>query len=198
MARGAVQFFSNDIENFIEREIDKDPRLSAQNRRVIEAFEKYGEALSRLPANRHFAAGEKGLGNIIAESLCYSKSPDEILDMAWNDYHVIQEKLRALAGKIDGTKPWGLIIHEGRPGCLSQDEFIRMYRKEVQKLRRFIYSKKIISIPSHETVIVLQTPPYLKSLRATASYRSPLTGRTQGAGIFYITPKFLRFSSYYL
>jgi uncharacterized protein (DUF885 family) len=37
-------------------------------------------------------------------------------------------------------------------------------------------------------LMVRHIPSYLKSLRATASCQAPLTGDTQGHGIFYVTP----------
>jgi len=46
----------------------------------------------------------------------------------------------------------------------------------------------IITFPSEENISVLETPSYLQTLRATASYKAPLTGITKGHGIFYITP----------
>jgi uncharacterized protein (DUF885 family) len=63
-----------------------------------------------------------------------------------------------------------------------------MYSEEVEKLRRFFHSQDVVSFPRGEKVTILKTPAYLRSLRATASYKAPLTGDAKGQGIFYITP----------
>jgi uncharacterized protein (DUF885 family) len=63
-----------------------------------------------------------------------------------------------------------------------------LYKKEVKNLRRFFSSQEVITFPFGEKVAVVKTPSYLQSLRATASYRAPITGEAKGPGIFYITP----------
>ncbi len=65
---------------------------------------------------------------------------------------------------------------------------MELFEKQVQDLRRFFYTQDIIPYPSGENLHVLQTPSYLKSLRATASYRAPLTRNAGDHGIFYVTP----------
>jgi uncharacterized protein (DUF885 family) len=65
---------------------------------------------------------------------------------------------------------------------------MHLFQEEIKRLRRFFSSQDIITFPSKEKVMVLQTPSYLQSLRATASYQAPLTGNTKAHGIFYITP----------
>jgi uncharacterized protein (DUF885 family) len=65
---------------------------------------------------------------------------------------------------------------------------MKLYEEEVQNLRRFFYTQDVMTLPPGEKVTVLETPRYLQSLRATASYRAPLTGDRFGHGTFYITP----------
>jgi uncharacterized protein (DUF885 family) len=112
----------------------------------------------------------------------------EILEIAQYAYQKTEEKLNATARMIDGQKSWRLIIRENRPSISSFVEVMRLYKKEVKDLRRLIYLEDMITLPPGERVTVLETPSYLQSLRATASYQAPFTGKTQGHGMFFITP----------
>jgi uncharacterized protein (DUF885 family) len=79
------------------------------------------------------------------------------------------------------------VENEGVPPG-SSHSVLEVYQNEVQRLRSFFYNHDVLSFPSNEQVEVLPTPSYLRSLRATASYRAPLTGRSSRSGVFHITP----------
>jgi uncharacterized protein (DUF885 family) len=93
-----------------------------------------------------------------------------------------------LSKRIDSRKGWDVLVYEKRPSITSSSEFMALYENQVKDLRRFFYAQEIFSFPHGEDVTVLQTPAYLQSLRATASYSAPLTGNRKGKGIFYLTP----------
>jgi hypothetical protein len=168
--------------------LGENKELLAKNREVLEAWEGYKAELLQLPSSDSFAIGEDGLRKILAISLGYPKSPGEILEIAHYVYRKTEEKIRALARKIDSRKSWNRILYEGLPSVSSPMEVMKLFQKEVKSLRRFFYSQDIVTFPLGEKLAVLQTPSYLQSLRATASYRAPVTGNTKSHGIFYITP----------
>ncbi|MBW1701830.1 MAG: DUF885 family protein [Deltaproteobacteria bacterium] len=188
MAQDALHFYSHGVRAFIEEKIGKNRELIKKIKEVSEAWERYKRDLIQFPPGEPFAIGEDGLTKILTLSLSCPKSPGEILEIARYAYQKTQEKLHALAKKIDSHKTWDLIIHEQSPSISTRKEFMHLYEKEVHSLRRFCYSQDIMTFPAGEKIIVLKTPSYLQSLRATASYRPPLTGDTKGHGIFYITP----------
>jgi hypothetical protein len=188
MARDALQFYEHDISSFVLENVGGDEELLEKNREVLEAWERYKKDLLRLTYNNSFAIGEDGLREMLTISLSYPKSPREILETAQHAYHETLEQLGKLAGKIDDRKSWEDLVYEQRPSITSSSEFMKLYENQVQDLRRFFHTQDIISFPPDECVSVLQTPSYLQSLRATASYSAPLTGNTKGQGIFYLTP----------
>ena len=188
MVQDALNFYDRDIRLFIVEKIGEDNELFRKNKEVLEAWELFKRDLLHLPYRKSFAKGEDGLKKIFTISLNYPKSPNEILEIARNACQKTQEKLFALARKIDSRKTWDLIIYEQVPTVSSPAELMQLYQREIQELRRFFSSQDIIPFPSEEKLAVLQTPSYLKSLRATASYRAPLCGNIKSRGIFYITP----------
>ncbi|MFQ6078120.1 MAG: DUF885 family protein [Thermodesulfobacteriota bacterium] len=188
MTQDALHFHNHDIRAFIEERIGSNVELLAENRGVLEAWERYKKELRQLPSRNSFAIGEDGLKKILAISLNYPKSPEEVREIAQYIYRETQEKIRALARRIDSRKTWNRILYGVLPSVSSPAEVMQLFQKEVKKLRGFFYSQDIMSFPFGEKLRVLQTPSFLQSLRATASYRAPLTGNTEGHGFFYITP----------
>jgi len=188
MVQDTLQFHTRDIRAYIEERVEKNGELLERNQRVTEAWEGYKRELLQLPSRKSFAIGGDGLKKIIDISLGYPKSLEEIQEIAQHAYRETQEKIRERAREIDSRKSWKYIIYEGFPSVSSPEEVMQLYQQEVENLRRFFYAHDIIPFPPGEEVAVLQTPSYLQSLRATASYRAPSTGNTKSPGIFYITP----------
>jgi hypothetical protein len=188
MARDALHFYDLSIPSFIREKVGEDEALLMKSKAVSEAWEIYMKDLQELSSRQSFAVGEDGLKEILDTCLCYPKSPDEILETAKAASHETHGKLRALSNKIDSRKRWDVLVYAQRPPITSSSEFMALYENQVEDLRRFFYAQEIISFPRGENVTVLETPAYLQSLRATASYSAPLTGNRKSNGIFYLTP----------
>jgi hypothetical protein len=187
MTRDAIHFHGQDIRTFIGDKLEGDGELTAKNREVSGAWEEYGKALTRLSPSPRFAVGQDLLEEILSVSLGYDKSPAEILNMAQTAHEETQGKLRALGAKIDshGRTP---ITAESISDLSSPGGVVQLYKRQVEDLRRFFYTQDCLPLPVDEKVTVFETPIYLQSLRATASYSAPLTGDPGRSGIFYITP----------
>ena len=188
MTRDALHFYERSIPPFIRERVGEEKELLGKSKSVSEAWEVYMKGLQDLSLSPSFAVGEGGLKEILDTCLVYSKRPDEILETAKIASHETREKLRALSKKIDSRKRWDLLVYEKRPSITSSSEFMALYENQVKDLRHFFYAQDIISFPRGEEVSVRQTPAYLQSLRATASYSAPLTGNRKSHGIFYLTP----------
>jgi hypothetical protein len=188
MALDALQFFKGDLEPFLRDVLGAGQELLLRYEKAVAAWEEFRSGLARLPANATFAIGKHGLGKIFTLCFSYQKSADEILELAQYAYDATERKLKELAKRIDGTKTWSRIIYEGPPFIPSASGLLRLFQGEVERLKAFLSSKEVLTFPSQEELLVSETPSYLKSLRATASYRAPVTGESGGPGVFYITP----------
>jgi len=188
MVQDALRFFTQDVPLFLDMHGIPGERLEKQMTRVIGAWKGFEGALRRFSPEVPFAVGEGGLEMIFSKSLGLDRSPGEVLELAQAAHHRTMEKIRALVRTIGKGKDWASLRSERVPMVSSSQEALTLYRKEVGKLRAFLYGQDIIPFPPGEAVAVLETPVYLRSLRATASYRAPLTGDTSGQGIFFITP----------
>jgi uncharacterized protein (DUF885 family) len=188
MAQDALDFYNRDIQTHIEGRFGEHKELLEKNEEVVKAWQRFKGHLLRVPTGKSFAIGGDGLKRIIATSFGYPRSLEEILEIAQAAHQNTQERICEGARQIDCNKPWKRIIYEQVPLTSSPARVQQFYQQEVTRLRRFFYSQDIMTFPPGEKVTVLQTPVYLRSLRATASYRAPLTGNAEASGIFYITP----------
>ncbi len=188
MIRDAVRFYTQDVPLFIETAIGRGGHLLNKVPEVISAWAEYEKALQGRPSGIAFAIGEEGLGDMLSKSLFYGRSPGEVLEIARHAFQETLEKIQALVERIDRENEWPALQSERIPLVSSPGQAVAMYRREVANLREFFSAQDILSYPSGEAVDVVETPLYLRSLRATASYRAPLTGSSGKRGTFFITP----------
>jgi hypothetical protein len=188
MAHDAVGFYNRDIRLYIAERAGDERELALKVDHVVEALEEFISGLKGLRTKPEPAAGEECLRRILSVSFGYTRPLDQIVEIAQEAFFEIQERLDSLAKHIDGDKTWKRIIYEKAPAVASPEELMEQYEREIQALRAFFSSRDIIPLPTEERLMVLHTPVYLESLRATASYQAPLTGDAEGRGVFYVTP----------
>lgn len=184
----ALHFYQRDIRAYIEEKIGDDRELGARHCAAVEAWEDFMKELQGLGSTKSFAIGEDALDEIIRVSLGYHLSPREILEIANHAYLETRDKYNKLASRLEKGAGQKGVSYKERSLVASPAGLLKLYQREVRGLRRFFLSRDIISFPPEERLFVRETPYYLRSLRATASYRAPLTGNTKGHGTFYLTP----------
>ena len=189
MVDDALQFFEGDLRAFIVQSLAGNRELLASIDGISDAWATYRQALREMPARPSFAIGKENLEAIFGISLGYEHSIDAMLDIARYEYDKAEQSLRRLAEEMGGKTPWQDLIYTGsRPPITTSDALVQLYDREIDALHTFFRTRDALTLPSGERVALMETPSFLRSLRATASYRAPLTGDRGGRGIFYITP----------
>jgi len=189
MVDDALQFYERDLRTFIAQSLAGNRELLASIDGIRYAWETYRHALRKMPACPSFAIGKENLEAIFGISLGCEHSIDAMLEIARHEYDRAEQALRRLAAEMDGTTPWQDLIYTGScPPITTSDALVQLYDREIDALHTFFRTRDILTLPPGERVALMETPSFLRSLRATASYRAPLTGDSGGRGIFYITP----------
>ena len=189
MTQDIVQLYAQVIPTLIQEKTGRGKDLRKGSKEILESLEQFNtDLLYKVSSRRRFAVGENTLKRILSVSMGYPRSMDEILKICKDGYREIQGKIHSFARKIDRHRSWKQIIYDYLPSLSSHVELLRLYKKELKGLRRFFYSQDIVPFPPKEDVPVRLTPFHLKSLRATAFYRAPLTGDIHGQGVFYVNP----------
>jgi uncharacterized protein (DUF885 family) len=188
MVRDAIGFYRRDIRAFLDEKVKHARPLRAANEAALEALGAYGELLRRMEPGDSFAAGEAALQRIVSESFGYPRPVSEILQIAREGVRETEMRLEALARSMDGSGDWMRLVEAQKPRTSTRSGLLGLYVSEMKRLRAFFHGRDILAFPPGEKVKVTETPSYLRSLRATASYKAPPVAGKKGCGIFYITP----------
>jgi len=195
VAKGSVDFFKTDLPAWAKTAAGKDEKLFAEfeaaNKPVIEAFEAAAKWLETelLPKS-------KGSYAIGAEAFAKKLEAEEMLDIPLDKLLAIgeanlkrdQEAFIATAKKIDPKKtPTEVlaILTEDHP---KPDDLVAATRGTIERTRKFLLDKKIVTVPSEVRPTIAETPPFMRT-GGFASMDTPGAYETKATEAFYyVTP----------
>ncbi len=114
---------------------------------------------------------------------------DSILAIGQEQLRVNLEARRAAAREIDPDADLPSVIDRVKSdGPATFDEALEGYRDVMRRARAYLIEHDIVSIPDDETIEVLPTPEYLRSVMPFAAYFSPARFDADKRGLYIVTP----------
>src|SRR6266480_97413 len=173
IAKGSSDFLKKNLVEAIAAL--KDERIRAEfldsNRKAANALADYTAWLERekLPkASSDFALGEEKYRRLLAQTELVDLPSDKILEIGMEQLKAEQEAFADAAKKIDPNKPAIEVFKQIQSEHPTPENLIPDVGKDLDKIRKYVSSHNLVTIPSDVRAQVKETPQYL---RAT-SFRS--------------------------
>jgi uncharacterized protein (DUF885 family) len=137
--------------------------------------------------------GKYALGaDTFAKQLLYEERVDipldKLLEIGEANLKRDQEAFRAVARKIDAKKTPAEVAKALSDDHPTEADLIPSARRTIEKIRKFLVDKKIVTIPSEVRPTVAETPPYARN-GSFASMDTPGAYETRATEAFYyVTP----------
>jgi len=167
------------------------PRAFRASRAASAAVRDYVAFLEReiLPrAEGEFAAGKDLFEEILREDHFLDYTADELLARGWKIFQDTKALMETVAAKVAPGKTAREILDEAKKNHPKRGELLSVYRKEVERVRRFVQEKGIATIPPGESLTVQATPPSMRPVIPYAAYMMPGPLEQKQEGIFLVTP----------
>lgn len=185
--------FLDQIYETAESVLDSD-RLETLREAIQDAKDSllsYGRWMEEtlLPnAEEENRLGEEKLRKLI-ELKNLGLSVDEIRSLGQEYLDSFKKELERLA---DIVKP-GATVDEIRDRIKSNhpesfDLVIEEYRKSIERSKKFVEEKGLVTLPRGEELKVVETPPYLRNTVPFAAYYSPTRFDEKKTGVYMVTP----------
>jgi uncharacterized protein (DUF885 family) len=193
IARSSADFLKKDLVAAVSGVKDEQLRVAFQaaNRKAANALGDYATWLERdkLPkATLDFALGEEKFGRFLAQTELVDLPPQKILDIGMTQLKVEQEAFSEAAKKIDPNKPAIEVFKQIQSEHPASDKLIPDIAKDLDTLRKYVVSRKLVGIPSEIRAKVKETPQYLRATSfASMDTPGPFEKRATEA-YYYITP----------
>lgn len=165
--------------------------LLSASRDAAAAMEEYVGFLKAevLPkAAGDFAVGKELFEEMLRENHMLDMTADELHELGWRLFRETKEEMERLAAEIDSGKSAREILEEAKGNHPAAEELLEAYRREMERAKRFVVEKDIVSIPEGERLRLEPTPPFLAPVIPYAAYMPPGPLEKVQEGIFLVTP----------
>jgi uncharacterized protein (DUF885 family) len=193
IARGSADFLRKDLVAAVSGVKDEQLRVAFQaaNRKAANALSDYATWLERekLPkATLDFALGEEKFARFLAQTELVNLPPQKVLEIGMAQLKAEQEAFAEAAKKIDPNKPAIEVFKQIQSEHPASDKLIPDISKDLDKLRKYVVSRRLVGIPSEIRAKVKETPQYLRATSfASMDTPGPFEKRATEA-YYYVTP----------
>ena len=155
---------------------------------ALEDFVSYLKSEIYAKAKGDFACGRKYFDLILQERHFLNIDADELYNFGEKLFAKTEQELIEVTRELQGDDDVeGLMkkIQENRP---AKGNVLDEYRKQMLAARKFVEEKDIVSIPSKESLKVIETPGFLQHQIPFAAYHEPSPADVNQQGYYYVTP----------
>jgi uncharacterized protein (DUF885 family) len=193
IAKGSADFLKKDLVAAVGNLKDEQLRLAFHeaNRKAANALNDYAAWLERekLPkASLDFALGEEKFRRFLAQTELVDLPPQKILEIGMAQLKAEQEAFAEAAKKIDPNKSPIEVFKQIQSEHPTPQNLIPDVAKDLDKIRKYVLSRHLVSIPSDVRAKVKETPQYLRATSfASMDTPGPFEKRANDA-YYYVTP----------
>jgi uncharacterized protein (DUF885 family) len=193
IARGSSDFLKRDLVVAVAGLKDERLRVAFQesNRKAAGALTDYAAWLERekLPkASLDFALGEQKFSRLLAQTELVDLPPQKILEIGLAQLKAEQEAFADAAKKIDPNKSPIEVFKQIQSEHPTPENLIPDVAKDLDKIRKYVSSNHLVTIPSDVRAKVKETPQYLRATSfASMDTPGPFERRATEA-YYYVTP----------
>jgi len=99
-----------------------------------------------------------------------------------------ETRLAEAARAVDTRRPWQDLVGEWKADHPSREHLVEEYRREVGRARDFILARGLATLPDGETLRVVETPSFQRSVTPFAAYVAPAPFEAGREGVLWVTP----------
>jgi uncharacterized protein (DUF885 family) len=193
IAKGAADFLR---KNLVEAIADlRDERIRGEfqdsNRKAAAALSDYAGWLERerLPkARADFALGQEKFRRFLAETELVDLAPEKLLEIGLAELKKEQAAFADAAKTIDPNKTPAEVFKQIMSEHPTPESLLLDVAKNLEQIRKFVTTRKLVTIPSEVRARVKETPQYRRAT-SFASMDTPGAFEKRAAeAYYYVTP----------
>jgi uncharacterized protein (DUF885 family) len=193
IARGSADFLR---KNLVEAIADlKDERLRSDflesNRKATAALTDYAGWLERerLPkATEDFALGEEKFSRMLKETELVDLPPEKILEIGLDQLAKEQKIFADAAAKIDPDKSPEEVFKQMQSEHPTAESLLADINKDLESIRKFVVTRKLVTIPSEIRARVKETPQYRRATSFASMDTPGAFEKRATEAYYYVTP----------
>ena len=193
IAKGSADFLR---KNLVEAVADlKDERIRTEfleaNRKAAAALTEYAAWLERdkLPkATDDFALGPEKFARMLKETELVDLPPEKILEIGTEQLRKEQKAFVDAARRIDTEKTPKEIFKQMQSEHPTPESLLADINKDLESIRKFVLTRKLLTIPSEVRARVKETPQYRRATSFASMDTPGAFEKRATEAYYYVTP----------
>ncbi|HEX4639398.1 MAG TPA: DUF885 domain-containing protein [Chthoniobacterales bacterium] len=193
IAKGSADFLR---KNLVEAIGDlKDERIRTEfleaNRKAAAALTDYAAWLERdrLPkATDDFAIGEEKFARMLKETELVDLAPEKVLEIGTEELRKEQQTFADAAKKIDPDKTPAEVFKQMQGEHPTAESLLADMNKDLESIRKFVITRKLVTIPSEVRARVKETPQYRRATSFASMDTPGAFEKRATEAYYYVTP----------
>ncbi len=164
--------------------------LLESNAMALRAMREFEDFLNKLEthATDNFACGADYFEFLLREKHLLNYTMDELLKIGEDALTHTETQLNEVASELDPDLSWKQHIQQLKNQYPEADELRQYYKKEAERIRDFGLEQDLYTLPDEETLVIMETPIFQRSIMPYSGYVSPAPFDEQQTGYFWVTP----------
>jgi uncharacterized protein (DUF885 family) len=191
VAQSGMGFFAGLIPMYASKVPGLSNDVSAASGAAVMALQGYTSFLQNeiMPeSNGEYRLGEEVFNYLVKNGYMLPYSTGDLVEIGKKCIKDTKSALEKAAAQIDPNKSWAELVAEFKQETPSADELLEFYRKEIERARRFVAEKDIVTIPEGESLAVADMPQFQAARAPYAGCVIPAPFEEEQKGIFLVTP----------
>lgn len=181
--------------NFV-RELKNHPvlqrlRLNQALDQAAHALEEFATFLQRdigARAQGEFACGRKFFELILQERHFLEIDADTLFAFGENLFNQTEAALRQVTQELQGNDDIHALTARIQANHPPANRLLDSYRENMEAAKAFVTQQQLVSMPSQESLKVVETPIFLQHQIPFAAYYEPPANDPQQRGFYYVSP----------
>jgi uncharacterized protein (DUF885 family) len=193
IAKGSADFLRKNLVEAIAEL--KDERIRTEfleaNRKAAAALTDYAAWLERdkLPkATPDFALGQEKFQRLLKETELVDLPPEKVLEIGLTQLRKEQKAFAEAARRIDSTKSAEEVFKQMQSEHPTPDSLLADIGKDLEQIRKFVVTRKLVTIPSEVRARVKETPQYRRATSFASMDTPGAFEKRATEAYYYVTP----------
>jgi uncharacterized protein (DUF885 family) len=193
VAKGSADFLRKNLVEAIAELRDERVRTEflEKNRKAAAALTDYAAWLERekLPkATTDFALGEEKFQRLLKETELVDLAPEKVLEMGLTQLRKEQKAFAEAAKRIDSTKSPAEVFKQMQSEHPTPESLLTDIGKNLEQIRKFVVTRKLVAIPSDVRARVKETPQYRRATSFASMDTPGAFEKRATEAYYYVTP----------
>ncbi len=188
--QGAIVFIRDELASLVSKVPSLEEDYERSSSMALSALDSYArflrEDMTPGPAGS-YAAGKDAFERLLREEHLLDHDSGSLLAFGEEWVDRTEQELNRLALTIESSGDWREIVSRGKENHPAPGELIGYYRDKIDRARRFVVDRNLVTLPPSEHLDVIPTPDFERIFLPYAAYMPGAPFEEEQKGLFFVT-----------